>query len=53
MAAKTLTIDGKQVSADESATILDAAIDAGISIPTLWRKLRKHHLHAARAINEK
>ncbi len=35
MAAKTLTIDGKQVSADESATILDAAIDAGISIPSL------------------
>src|SRR5512141_1997197 len=35
MAAKTLTIDGKQVSADESATILDAATDAGIKIPTL------------------
>ena len=35
MAAKTLTIDGKQVSADESATILDAATDAGITIPTL------------------
>src|SRR5512147_3312177 len=35
MAAKTLTIDGKQVSADESATILEAATDAGIKIPTL------------------
>src|SRR5512136_3430968 len=35
MAAKTLTIDGKQISADESATILDAAVDAGITIPTL------------------
>ena len=35
MAAKTLTIDGKQVSADESATILDAATEAGITIPTL------------------
>src|ERR1035437_7438682 len=35
MAAKTLTIDGKQVSADESATILEAATDAGITIPTL------------------
>src|ERR1039458_7336813 len=33
MAAKTLTIDGKQVSADESATILDAATEAGITIP--------------------
>src|SRR5512140_1897387 len=35
MAAKTLTIDGKHVSADESATILDAATEAGIKIPTL------------------
>src|SRR5215467_12526790 len=35
MAAKTLTIDGKQVSADESATILEAATDAAIKIPTL------------------
>ncbi len=35
MAAKTLTIDGKQVSAQEGATILDAAADAGIKIPTL------------------
>src|SRR3974377_1892553 len=35
MAAKTLTIDGKQVTADESATILEAATDAGITIPTL------------------
>lgn len=35
MAAKTLTIDGKLVSADENSTILDAAEDAGIRIPTL------------------
>src|SRR5581483_6439632 len=35
MAAKTLTINGKQISADESATILEAATEAGISIPTL------------------
>src|SRR6516165_6260664 len=35
MAAKTLTIDGKQISADESATILEAAADAGVSIPNL------------------
>ena len=35
MAAKTLTIDGKQVSAEEGATILDVATDAGIKIPTL------------------
>ena len=35
MAAKTLIIDGKQVSAQDDATILDAATDAGIKIPTL------------------
>ena len=35
MAAKTLTIDGKHVSVDERATILDAAVEAGIYIPTL------------------
>ena len=35
MAAKTLIIDGKQVSAQGDATILDAAADAGIKIPTL------------------
>jgi bidirectional [NiFe] hydrogenase diaphorase subunit len=35
MAAKTLTIDGKQVSAEEGATILQAATEAGINIPTL------------------
>src|SRR5258708_34336949 len=35
MAAKTLTIDGKQISADENASILEAAADAGIIIPTL------------------
>ena len=35
MAAKTLNINGKQVSADEGATILEAATEAGIKIPTL------------------
>jgi bidirectional [NiFe] hydrogenase diaphorase subunit len=35
MAVKTLTIDGKAVSAEESDTILQAATDAGIKIPTL------------------
>jgi len=35
MAAKTLTIDGAQVSAEEGATLLEVATDAGIKIPTL------------------
>ena len=35
MAVKTLTIDDKNVGAEESETILDAATDAGIKIPTL------------------
>jgi bidirectional [NiFe] hydrogenase diaphorase subunit len=35
MAAKTLTIDGKLVSAREDESILEAARDAGINIPTL------------------
>ena len=35
MAVKTLTIDGKPVSADETDTILQVATDAGITIPTL------------------
>lgn len=35
MAAKTLTIDSKPVSAQEGDTILQAAEDAGIKIPTL------------------
>ncbi|MDW8308402.1 MAG: bidirectional hydrogenase complex protein HoxU [Verrucomicrobiales bacterium] len=35
MAAKTLTIDGKHLSAEEGATVLQAAEDAGIKIPTL------------------
>jgi len=35
MAVKTLTIDGKHVGAEETETILDAAIDAEIQIPTL------------------
>lgn len=35
MAAKTLTIDGQLVSAEEGQTVLGAARDAGIRIPTL------------------
>lgn len=35
MAVKTLTIDGKLVSAREDETVLDAAREAGIRIPTL------------------
>jgi len=35
MCAKTLTIDGKEVSAADGATILEAATEAGIKIPTL------------------
>ena len=35
MSVKTLTIDGKHVGAEESETILEAATDAGINIPTL------------------
>src|SRR6516162_2935581 len=35
MAAKTLTINGKETSAAEEATILQAAQDAGVKIPTL------------------
>jgi bidirectional [NiFe] hydrogenase diaphorase subunit len=35
MAVKTLTIDGKLVSAREDETILQAARDAGIRIPTM------------------
>ena len=35
MAAKTLTINGQQISAEEGATILQAADEAGVKIPTL------------------
>ncbi|HEU6449468.1 MAG TPA: bidirectional hydrogenase complex protein HoxU [Verrucomicrobiae bacterium] len=35
MAAKTLTINGKQISAEEGATVLQAAEEAGVKIPTL------------------
>lgn len=35
MAAKTLTIDGREISAPEDVTVLEAAKDAGIRIPTL------------------
>jgi bidirectional [NiFe] hydrogenase diaphorase subunit len=35
MGAKTLTIDGKQISAAEGSTLLKTAEEAGIKIPTL------------------
>jgi bidirectional [NiFe] hydrogenase diaphorase subunit len=35
MAAKTLTINGKEISAEDGVTILQAAEEAGIKIPTL------------------
>ncbi|HET7238466.1 MAG TPA: bidirectional hydrogenase complex protein HoxU [Terrimicrobiaceae bacterium] len=35
MAVKTLTIDGRQTTAEENETILEAAAGAGITIPTL------------------
>jgi bidirectional [NiFe] hydrogenase diaphorase subunit len=35
MAAKTLTIDGKQISAEEGATVLQASEEANVKIPTL------------------
>jgi bidirectional [NiFe] hydrogenase diaphorase subunit len=35
MAVRTLSIDGKQATAEEDETILDAAAGAGIKIPTL------------------
>ena len=35
MAAKTLTINGQQISAEEGATILQAAEEASVKIPTL------------------
>jgi len=35
MAAKTLTIDGKQITAEEGASVLQVARDNGVPIPTL------------------
>ena len=35
MAAKTLSIDGKQITAEDGETVLHAATEAGIKIPTL------------------
>ena len=35
MAAKTLTIDGKEISAEEGATVLQVARDNGVKLPTL------------------
>lgn len=35
MAAQTLSIDGRQISAESGASVLKAAMEAGIQIPTL------------------
>ena len=35
---------------DQSRTMREAAAKLDISLPTLWRKLRKHNLHAGRTI---
>jgi bidirectional [NiFe] hydrogenase diaphorase subunit len=35
MSARTLTIDGKQITAEKGTTVLQAAAEAGIKIPTL------------------
>jgi bidirectional [NiFe] hydrogenase diaphorase subunit len=35
--AKTLTINGQSVSAEDDQTVLEAALDAGVKIPTLCR----------------
>ena len=35
MSARTLTIDGKQISAEKGVSVLQAATEAGIQIPTL------------------
>jgi bidirectional [NiFe] hydrogenase diaphorase subunit len=48
MAAKTLTIDGKQISAEESATVLQAAAEAGVKIPTLCHLEGVHDIGACR-----
>ena len=48
MAVKTLTIDGKLVSAREEQTVLDAARDAGIDIPTLCHLEGVHDAGACR-----
>jgi bidirectional [NiFe] hydrogenase diaphorase subunit len=48
MAAKTLTIDGKQISAAEGTTLLQAAGEAGISLPTLCHLEGVYDLGACR-----
>ena len=48
MAAKTLTIDGKQISAAEGVTLLQAAGEAGINLPTLCHLEGVHDIGACR-----
>jgi bidirectional [NiFe] hydrogenase diaphorase subunit len=48
MAAKTLTIDGKQISAAEGVTLLQAAGEAGINLPTLCHLEGVYDLGACR-----
>ncbi len=48
MAAKTLIIDDKEISAEEGATILQVATEAGITIPTLCHLEGVYDLGACR-----
>ncbi len=48
MAVKTLTIDGKLISAVEDATVLQAADEAGVKIPTLCHLEGLHDIGACR-----
>lgn len=48
MAAKTLTIDGQQISAEAGATVLQAAAEAGVQIPTLCHLEGVHDIGACR-----
>jgi bidirectional [NiFe] hydrogenase diaphorase subunit len=48
MAAKTLTINGTELSAEEGATLLQAAEDNGIKIPTLCHLDGMHDVGACR-----
>jgi bidirectional [NiFe] hydrogenase diaphorase subunit len=48
MAVRTLTIDGKEIAIEADATILQAAQEAGVSIPTLCHMEGVHDVGACR-----
>ena len=48
MAVKTLTVDGKEIAIEAGKTILDAAKEAGIAIPTLCHLDGVHDVGACR-----